>query len=141
MGQTATSLTIILGRIGETISSIKLVVIGPDICWNNSLSNAIKYGGEPPRVELGATSRAEGMVSYWVQDNGRGLTREEQARLFIPFTRLNQVSADGQGLGLSIVQRIVTKLGGQVGVESKGIPGHGSRFSFTLPRNGAFASR
>ena len=108
--------------------------------WTNYVSNAIKYGGAPPRVELGATSRAEGMVSYWVQDNGRGLTREEQARLFIPFTRLNQVSAEGQGLGLSIVQRIVTKLGGQVGVESKGVPGQGSRFSFTLPRNGAFVS-
>lgn len=102
--------------------------------WTNYLSNAIKYGGTPPRVELGATVEPGSLVRCWVQDNGRGLTAAEQARLFIPFTRLNQVSAEGHGLGLSIVQRIVEKLGGQVGVESEGVPGRGSVFSFTLPQ-------
>jgi signal transduction histidine kinase len=53
--------------------------------------------------------------------------------LFTPFTRLNQVRAKGHGLGLSIARRIVEKLGGQVGVESNGVPGQGSRFFFTLP--------
>jgi signal transduction histidine kinase len=51
--------------------------------------------------------------------------------LFTPFTRLNQVRAKGHGLGLSIVRRIVEKLGGQVGVESQ--IGQGSSFFFTLP--------
>ncbi len=51
--------------------------------------------------------------------------------MFTPFTRLNQVRAKGHGLGLSIVRRIVEKLGGQVGVES--LVGQGSSFFFTLP--------
>jgi two-component system, sensor histidine kinase and response regulator len=98
--------------------------------WVNYLSNAIQYGGLPPRVELGAERQANGMIRFWVRDNGRGLTPREQARLFKPFTRLENRRAGGHGLGLSVVQRIVDKLGGQVGIES--IPGQGSIFSFTL---------
>ncbi len=98
--------------------------------WINYLSNAIKYGGCPPRVELGAEPQADGMVRFWVRDNGRGLTPSEQTRLFKPFTRLENVRVDGHGLGLSVVQRIVDKLGGQVGVDSTS--GQGSVFSFTL---------
>jgi PAS domain S-box-containing protein len=99
--------------------------------WVNYLNNAIQYGGRPPRVELGATAQADGMVRFWVRDNGPGLTPEEQARLFTPFTRLDQARAKGHGLGLSIVRRIVEKLGGQVEVESE--IGQGSVFAFTLP--------
>jgi signal transduction histidine kinase len=98
--------------------------------WANYLSNAIKYGGQPPHVEFGATEQADGTVRFWVRDNGPGLTPEEQDRLFTPFTRLDQVRAKGHGLGLSIVRRIVEKLGGHVGVESE--IGRGSKFYFTL---------
>lgn len=101
--------------------------------WVNYCSNAIKYGGQPPKVELGATIQTDDSIKFWVRDNGPGLTREAQEKLFIPFTRLNQVETDGHGLGLSIVQRIVGKLGGRVQVESDGIPGYGSMFSFYLP--------
>jgi len=66
-----------------------------------------------------------------VRDSGPGIPPEAQARLFTPFTRLDQIRVKGQGLGLSIVRRIVEKLDGQVGVESQ--PGQGSTFSFTLP--------
>ncbi|MFQ5399923.1 MAG: response regulator [Anaerolineae bacterium] len=99
--------------------------------WTNYLSNAIQYGGRPPVVELGYDVPQNGMVRYWVRDNGAGLTAEEQARLFTPFERLDQVSAKGHGLGLSIVLRILEKLGGLAEVES--VPGEGSVFSFTLP--------
>jgi signal transduction histidine kinase len=99
--------------------------------WVNYLGNALKYGGRPPRVELGARVQPGSMVRFWVRDNGPALTPEEQARLFTPFMRLDQVSAKGYGLGLSIARRIVEKLGGQVGVESE--VGKGSVFSFTLP--------
>jgi signal transduction histidine kinase len=99
--------------------------------WVNYLSNAIKYGGRPPCVELGTTEQADGFVCFWVRDNGTGIAREKQIQLFAPFTELYQVQVKGHGLGLSIVQRIVDKLGGQVGVESR--LGQGSTFTFTLP--------
>jgi len=99
--------------------------------WVNYLSNGLKYGGRPPRLELGATVQRNGIARFWVQDNGLGLTPEAQAQLFTEFTQLESNRVDGYGLGLSIVRRIVEKLGGQVEVESK--PGRGSLFSFTLP--------
>ncbi|MBN1178511.1 MAG: PAS domain-containing sensor histidine kinase [Anaerolineae bacterium] len=98
--------------------------------WVNYLSNAIKYGGDPPHIELGSDVGA-GTVRFWVRDNGPGLSPDEQALLFVPFTRLDRVRAKGHGLGLSIVRRIVERLGGQVGVDSQ--KGAGSTFWFTLP--------
>jgi PAS domain S-box-containing protein len=104
--------------------------------WVNYISNGLKYGGRPPRLQLGATARSDGLVRFWVRDNGPGLTPEAQTHLFTPFTRLNQVRVAGQGLGLSIVQRLVERLGGQVAVESEGRPGQGAIFSFTLQQVG-----
>jgi PAS domain S-box-containing protein len=101
--------------------------------WVNFLSNGIKYGGQPPHLILGATPQEDNMVRFWIQDNGPGLSADDQARLFAPFTQLHQVQAQGHGLGLSIVRRIVEKLGGRIGVESQGIPGQGSLFFFALP--------
>jgi signal transduction histidine kinase len=101
--------------------------------WANYLSNAIKYGGSPPRIELGADIQPDRMVRFWVRDHGPGISADQQKRLFIPFTQLAQGSVKGHGLGLSIVRRITHKLGGEVGVESKGVPGQGCLFFFTLP--------
>jgi signal transduction histidine kinase len=99
--------------------------------WVNYISNGLKYGGQPPRLELGATPTTNGVVRFWIRDNGSGLAPEEQAQLFTRFTRLDQTRAKGHGLGLSIVEHIVEKLGGEVGIESE--VGQGSIFSFTLP--------
>jgi len=101
--------------------------------WVNYIANAIKYGGSPPCIELGATPEDKGQVRFWIRDNGHGLNKKAQARLFTAFTRLDETKSQGHGLGLSIVKRIVEKLGGEVAVESAGIPGQGSIFSFTLP--------
>jgi len=100
--------------------------------WVNYISNAIKYGGKPPVIELGATEEADNMVCFWVRDNGIGLTPEQQAVLFTPFERLEQTRIKGHGLGLSIVQQIIEKQGGHVGVQSQ--VNHGSVFKFFLPR-------
>ncbi|HNT75342.1 MAG TPA: histidine kinase N-terminal 7TM domain-containing protein [Anaerolineae bacterium] len=111
--------------------------------WVNYLSNALKYGGRPeahtpPHVELGFSPLNSGTpenpkseILFWVRDNGPGLSAEAQSKLFAEFTRLEQTRAKGHGLGLSIVRRIVEKLGGAVGVES--FEGQGSTFWFTLP--------
>lgn len=100
----------------------------------NYVSNALKYGGRPPRVELGATVLCDRRVRVWVRDNGRGLTPEERAKTFAPFTRLWREDAEGHGLGLSIVRRLVERMGGEVAVESGAADGDGCTFSFTLPR-------
>lgn len=103
--------------------------------WANYISNAIKYGGQPPRVELGATPKQNNMIEFWVRDNGPGLTLEAQSQLFLPFRRLDPTKTAGHGLGLSIVQRIVHRLGGTVAVESDLDSGNGgSIFSFSLPQ-------
>lgn len=100
--------------------------------WINYVTNALKYGGEPPIIELGSHKLDNGFVRYWIKDNGPGLSPEEQAVLFAKHTRLEQhANLAGHGLGLSIVQRIIHKLNGQVGVEST--LGNGSLFYFTLP--------
>ncbi len=99
--------------------------------WVNYISNAIKYGGTPPEIEVGFQENRES-VCFWVKDNGMGLTREEQTQLFVPFGGVDKEHERGHGLGLSIVRRIVEKLGGCVDIFST--LGEGSRFIFTLPR-------
>ena len=101
--------------------------------WVNYLSNAIKYGGCPPRVEVAAQRTRDGCVRFWVHDNGDGILPAQQSRLFQEGVRLSGLNRDGYGLGLSIVRRIIERLGGQVGVESSGEPGAGAAFFFTLP--------
>ena len=99
--------------------------------WTNYISNGLKYGGIPPRLTLGSDVEPDGMIRFWVQDNGPGITPEDRGRLFAEFTRLDEVRAEGHGLGLSIVRRIIERLDGRVGVDSR--PGEGSRFYFSLP--------
>jgi signal transduction histidine kinase len=96
--------------------------------WRNYLENALKYGGNPPVIDIGAQHHGD-YVEYWIKDNGKGIEVEDQALLFNPFTRL-QLAEDGHGLGLSIVQSIVKRLGGEAGMSSA--PGKGARFYFRL---------
>ncbi len=99
--------------------------------WVNYISNGIKYGGEPPRLEFGSTVMADGMARFWVRDNGIGIPEIDQKLLFKPHTRLGPKQIRGEGLGLSIVRRLVARCGGEVGVESQ--EGCGSLFWFSLP--------
>lgn len=97
---------------------------------NNLLSNAIKF------TEDGSVSMAmaydDGMLKLIVEDTGTGMTEEEQQRVFGAFERLlNAAAKDGFGLGLSIVQRIVSMLGGTIRLDSE--KGKGSRFTVKIP--------
>lgn len=118
--------------------------------WINYLSNAMKYGGDAPQIELGwqmvdhtdEVSPNAGEedkddvlaeapeIEFWVRDRGPGISEERLARIFSSFSTPNQAQVRGHGLGLSIVKRIVDKLGGDVYVESE--VGCGSKFGFTL---------
>ncbi len=95
--------------------------------WVNYLSNALKYGGQ--EIVLGATPLGQDRIRYWIWDSGPGLTPEQQARLFQEYQRLERVG-EGSGLGLSIVKRLVERMGGTVDVISA--PGMGTSFGFTL---------
>lgn len=101
--------------------------------WINYISNALKYGGDPPVIEIGASSNDD-IIKFWVKDNGKGLTKKEQESLFKEFSQLEnrKTNTQGHGLGLSIVERIIHRLDGDVWVDSK--PGKGSVFYFTLPK-------
>jgi len=106
--------------------------------WTNFISNSIKFGGKPPRIKLGFGNQhikniPKGMICFWIHDNGDGISAENQALLFKKFERFDHLKNDGHGLGLSIVKRIVNKLGGEVGVKSDSNPEDGTLFFFTLP--------
>jgi PAS domain S-box-containing protein len=102
--------------------------------WINFLSNAIKYGGTPPVIQFGWELLDGNKAKLWIKDNGKGISEAEIGVLYTKFTRLDpHKRIEGNGLGLSIVKRIVEKLNGEVGVESANIPGEGSTFYFVLP--------
>jgi signal transduction histidine kinase len=103
-----------------------------EVVWTNYISNAIKYGGTPPVIEVGADVLYNGNIRFWIKDNGKGLTVQQQKMLFKNFVRLEPEKAEGYGLGLSIVKKIIEKLDGSVGIESNG-NGEGSKFYFILP--------
>ncbi len=104
----------------------------------NYLGNGLKYGGDPPILQIGATVQDDNMIRVWVKDNGPGIALADQKRLFIPHTRLQNKKVPGDGLGLSIVKRIIYRSGGKVGVENN--PEGGSNFWFTLPQADGFES-
>ena len=97
----------------------------------NLLSNGIKYRapGRAPLVLLRA-SCTTGQVRLEVQDNGLGLSEEQQGKLFVMFRRLH-THVEGTGVGLYMVRRIVENAGGSIQVESQ--PGVGSTFRVRLP--------
>ncbi len=93
----------------------------------NLLSNAIKYNRDRGSVGVDCVVDGEAL-RIAVSDTGAGLTTEQQARLFVPFERLDadQRQIEGTGIGLALSKRLVELMGGTIGVES--MPGAGSTF-------------
>jgi signal transduction histidine kinase len=96
----------------------------------NFVSNAIKYGGKPPKIEIKSQLTDDGFVKYSVTDNGLGIDPEFQKIIFEEKNKNKDKLIRGYGLGLSIVKKIIEKLDGYVEVESE--KGKGSTFSFYM---------
>jgi signal transduction histidine kinase len=98
----------------------------------NLLNNATKFSPEGRDIILRAKSQ-DTEILVEVIDNGIGIAKEEQGRLFKPYSRLNsdRQSHPGLGLGLALAKQVVELHGGKIWVESE--PGKGSNFSFSIP--------
>jgi two-component system cell cycle sensor histidine kinase/response regulator CckA len=107
--------------------------------WCNLLSNAMKFSraANAPRVRIWGGER-EGILEYFVEDNGIGFDPTHAAKLFRIFERLHsQTEFEGNGIGLCIVQRIVHRHEGDVSID--GTPGKGATVRFYLPRQPSLA--
>lgn len=137
----AEALGSVAGRIAESGVEVEVAPEELVLCgdrqrlveiWQNLLDNAVKYMGaqSAPRIELGTEICAAETVFY-VRDNGQGIEARDQVKIFGLFEQLD-TRAEGSGLGLALVKRLVELNGGRIWVESAG-SGQGSCFRFTLP--------
>jgi signal transduction histidine kinase len=100
---------------------------------HNLIGNAIKYrGADAPKVIVSVQQYARGWI-FSVQDNGIGIDRKDQDKLFQMFQRLHTHDEfPGTGIGLAMSKKIVDRHGGKIWVESE--EGKGSTFFFTIPK-------
>ncbi len=104
-------------------------------CFSNLLGNAVKFvdPGKSPQVRVWG-ERRDGFVKVWVEDNGIGIAKEYQARIWEMFETL-EPTGENTGIGLALVRKVVERMGGKTGLESE--PGQGSRFWVELKASSA----
>ena len=136
------------GRIISSFNALDSDVMVDEIhftnVFNNLLDNALKYTSKPPKIEIN-TSQLENGINVSFADNGIGMTKEAQLKIFDKFYRVskgNIHNVKGFGLGLSYVKAIVEAHGGRISVKSE--LEKGSRFDIFIPQklngNGKSAS-
>lgn len=102
--------------------------------FSNLIGNAIRFMGnqEDPKIEVGFKAGEDKFYTFYVKDNGIGIAKKYQERIFRIFERLEDIESEGTGVGLTIVKRIIEHHGGKIRVDSD--TGKGSTFYFTLPK-------
>jgi signal transduction histidine kinase len=101
--------------------------------WSHLINNAFKFSRtrETTEIEIGAVTQDDENI-YYIKDNGIGFDMKYVGKLFTIFQRLHPENiAEGSGVGLALVQRIIHRHGGRIWVESQ--VDHGTTFFFTLP--------
>lgn len=97
----------------------------------NLISNANKFSPQDSRIIINIAISPESLLKFTVEDNGIGISKEDQKKLFTPFVQIeNSLSQTGSGLGLSICKKLTELLGGSISVDSR--PDNGSTFTFTI---------
>lgn len=115
-----------------TVHARPLVV---ETIFRNLLDNAVKYGAEPPHVEVSVRQKDRSRIVVRISDDGQGILPEDRKRIFQIFYRAGnelQRRRKGTGLGLYIVQTLVRQLKGRVSVHDRA-DGPGSVFEVELP--------
>jgi light-regulated signal transduction histidine kinase (bacteriophytochrome) len=133
------NLKAVIEECGASVTIASLPTIEADesqlsSLFQNLLGNALKYRHpeRPPAIQIEAVRLSSSIWRFAVKDNGIGIEPEHFERIFVIFQRLHADSAyEGTGIGLALCQRIITRMGGRIWVESK--PGQGSTFYFTAP--------
>ncbi len=122
-------------RLGELPPAIANVELLRQV-WTNLLDNAVKYSRRRPVAIIEVAGQREaGELRYTVTDHGAGFDPQQADKLFGVFQRLHSDSDfEGTGVGLALVQRIVTRHGGRVWAEGR--LGQGATFGFGLPERG-----
>lgn len=101
-----------------------------EVVWWNLLHNAWRHAGPTPQIELGWRVEGADLVC-WAEDRGPGVSDKVKDRIFQPFELLHSVPM-GQGIGLSLVHRLIALQGGRCGFENLA-GGRGTRMWFALP--------
>jgi two-component system phosphate regulon sensor histidine kinase PhoR len=126
------------GRIDLRLNATDSIIEADEVHFSNIifnlLDNAMKYSGDNPLIIVETLKHGNGMFTVRIKDNGIGMDKETQSRIFEKFYRAhtgNLHNVKGFGLGLSYVKAIVDAHDGKIKVEST--PGKGSTFTITLP--------
>lgn len=119
-------------RINGELPSIRTKRIHIEQVFSNLINNAIKYNDKPNGIVDISGIRKNGVYEFSVADNGPGIDKEYQDKVFVIFQRLEaRDQVEGTGIGLSLVKKIIEESGGTIKLESE--PGKGAKFIFTLP--------
>ena len=121
------------------LSDVEIDSIRIHEIFHNLIDNAVKYSPADSEIKITAKQEKQDIIIQ-VTDHGKGISPEEQAKLFAPFERLRETSTTrpGMGLGLVVCKRLVEAHGGRIWVDSK--PGLGTTFGFSLPLHTSHSS-
>lgn len=134
-----TAVELLAGRITERNVEVELTGELPVVqgdpqqlmrVWQNLIDNSVKYMGSQPEPHIEIGMRPESPPVFYVRDNGSGIHPRDHARVFGVFSRVGS-SSEGNGVGLALVQSIISEHGGRIWIESEGL-GRGTTMCFTL---------